>query len=733
MQESFTSGEISPLLHARVDLARYMTGLAELKNFIVLPQGGVTRRPGLEKVSASWTSQAKIIPFEYNSTDTVLLQFSNLTLTIWGNLSGELTILTQIRTEYNIDDVKNLRYVQSGNVVFLAHRKYKPKILTRKSLTEWELKDLTTVGGPLINSVDFANGAVLKVMLLLENSVEIISDEMTFDKKLEGSLIKFEFPVPAKTFVFNSLAYPKIAETESFFVKGTLNITTAGSKWQGVISIDRSADGGETWTTIRQYRRRDTNTQGQWDFTVSETEDYVLYKIRAYHFEPETTSSQATITTPNIIQASLYDSLVAPVNNNTSSDYAIDITVTASGFLRSETHEIKSISSDGRTLITDIQQNFTFPIYSMLTIGTKITLWSIGAWGNLQGYPGAVAMYQDRLVFASTDRQPQTIWLSKTGDYSNFSISDPLADDDAVTITLAGSSADGIHSLVSSGDLLAFTTSGEWKISGAGDNGAITPSALTAHQQSNIGSKNLQPILVNGRIIFVQTQGQKVFALGYDLNIDGYTGSELSILSSHIFENKNIISMAYQKIPDSLLWFVLNDGTFVSCTYNPEHEVIGWARHSSNFNIKSIVSVSGEKQTEIFFKTSKEILKLKSRNDKTALYSDDSNNYESILRTLRLNINLEDGSAFTKKKLIPRLVVSTLNSKEAWAAPGGFDDDAKNWERRRKIEFYNADFLTDTEIQLDNGFDEYACVQIRSIGENPLTIAAITPQITLGG
>ena len=60
MQESFTSGEISPLLHARVDLARYMTGLAELKNFIVLPQGGVTRRPGLEKVSASWTSQAKI-------------------------------------------------------------------------------------------------------------------------------------------------------------------------------------------------------------------------------------------------------------------------------------------------------------------------------------------------------------------------------------------------------------------------------------------------------------------------------------------------------------------------------------------------------------------------------------------------------------------------------------------------------------------------------------------------
>ena len=62
MQPSFAKGEISPLLHARVDLAMYHIGLARLKNMIVLPQGGITRRPGFVHMGPAMDSEASECP-----------------------------------------------------------------------------------------------------------------------------------------------------------------------------------------------------------------------------------------------------------------------------------------------------------------------------------------------------------------------------------------------------------------------------------------------------------------------------------------------------------------------------------------------------------------------------------------------------------------------------------------------------------------------------------------------
>jgi hypothetical protein len=50
IQTSFTAGELSPRLEGRVDLSQYNNGLHTLENFLILPHGGVTRRPGLKHV-----------------------------------------------------------------------------------------------------------------------------------------------------------------------------------------------------------------------------------------------------------------------------------------------------------------------------------------------------------------------------------------------------------------------------------------------------------------------------------------------------------------------------------------------------------------------------------------------------------------------------------------------------------------------------------------------------------
>ena len=288
-------------------------------------------------------------------------------------------------------------------------------------------------------------------------------------------------------------------------------------------------------------------------------------------------------------------------------------------------------------------------------------------------------------------------------------------------------------------DLFAFTESGEWRVRGAGDSGAISPTALTAHQQTNIGSKAIQPIIANGSIIFVQTQGQKVYTLGYDLNIDGYTGHELSIISEHLFDGKEIKNMAYQQIPDSLLWFVLTDGNAAVCTYNPEHEIVGWSLQDlAGYAFKSVAAISGERQTELFVVPSSNYTPVvylftinERKNDST--YKDLDNSYESSMRTLRLNLQDEGSSTFANKKLIPRLIIHSLNTSEAWAAPGDYSGEATNWERRRHIQWQNNGHLSDADVQLDNGFAHDVCIQIRSVEGQALTITGISPVITQGG
>ena len=620
---------------------------------------------------------------------------------------------------YAIEDVKNLRYVQSGNVIFLAHRKYKPRMLRRISLHVWELKELDFQGGPFITSAEF--GSSQKLYLYPGSGKKrYISGDIFSESSLDslvGTLVKLEYTIPGSSDTITSTTAG--TESRTFEVKGTLNVVTSG-KWTGTIEVLRNATGRSTdWTTVRLYRRSDTDKQGQWDFSISEAEDNIRYAVRATH--------------------------------DTDSSKPATVDISASGFLKNEVYKVTKINvpapfdseeHEGEIIIesfcTEIEiQKPSGSSYVPDSFSGYVTLWSIGSWGFL-GYPGAIAMYQDRLVFAATDYQPQTIWLSRTGDYADFSISDPLQDDDAVTITLAGSSADGIHSLLTSTDLLAFTNSGEWVIKGAGDAGAITPTALTAHQQTNIGSKAIQPILVNGHIIMIQSLGKKVFALGYNLNTDGYSGSEISILSEHLLVD-GIIDMAYQKIPDSLLWFVIANGEFVSCTYNPEHEVIGWARHISWYPAKAIIALSGGVQTDIYMIMKLDdgscyIFKLTRRSEQSYLDTGESaHEFESIVRTLRLNYSSEEGNTFSSKNLISRVIISAQNSREAWVAPGNILNDTDNWERRRKLTWNYSFYLTDAEVQLDNGFDDYACLQVRSSGTSPLTIAAITPQITAGG
>ena len=80
VQTNFTSGELSPRLMGRSDLAKYANGCKTLQNMIALKHGGATRRSGTKYVAAVKTQSlyTRLIPFTYSTTQTYILELGNL-------------------------------------------------------------------------------------------------------------------------------------------------------------------------------------------------------------------------------------------------------------------------------------------------------------------------------------------------------------------------------------------------------------------------------------------------------------------------------------------------------------------------------------------------------------------------------------------------------------------------------------------------------------------------------
>ena len=102
---SFVAGEFSAKLDGRIDFEKYSSGCKTLENMFVHPQGAATRRVGTQFISEVKTSSLKtrLIPFEFSTTQTYMLEFGNLYIRFFKDkgsiLEGDKTI-TAITVSY---------------------------------------------------------------------------------------------------------------------------------------------------------------------------------------------------------------------------------------------------------------------------------------------------------------------------------------------------------------------------------------------------------------------------------------------------------------------------------------------------------------------------------------------------------------------------------------------------------------------------------------------------------
>jgi hypothetical protein len=201
-------------------------------------------------------------------------------------------------------------------------------------------------------------------------------------------------------------------------------------------------------------------------------------------------------------------------------------------------------------------------------------------------FPATATYYQQRRLFAGTDNEPETAQASRIGFYSNFGITSPLQEDDAVKFRTAGRKVQRVRHLIEIDGLVMLTSGGEWTIAGDPNNGgALTPTAINPEQRTHYGASRVQPMVVGKSIIYIQERGNLVRDFRYDPNAGGFDGPELSLNSAHLVDDKIIERADFAQIPHSIAWFIRNDGVMLGLTYIRQEgdvEVAAWHRHDTD-------------------------------------------------------------------------------------------------------------------------------------------------------
>ena len=213
--------------------------------------------------------------------------------------------------------------------------------------------------------------------------------------------------------------------------------------------------------------------------------------------------------------------------------------------------------------------------------------------------PATVGYFQQRQFFANTNNGPQDVFATSVANYESMRFSRPSRSDDAIFFTLKARQVNEIRHIVGMDSLIFLTSGGEWKMT-EGQNRVLTSFTMGMRRQSSWGSSWTRPAEVGDSIIFVQEKGNHIRDLTWtvsDFGSSKYEGSDLSVMSYHLFKGHTIDEMDYAEEPDNILWCIRDDGVLLGMTYSRAQGIWAWHQHttpaSGEFESVAVISENG--------------------------------------------------------------------------------------------------------------------------------------------
>ena len=590
-QLAFTTGEVSPDVSSRFDLEQYKSALLEAENVVIRPYGAVAKRQGSQYVGQVKYSDkpTRLFEFTTNTNNSFMLEFGDKYIRVWNY--GIYTDI-EVTTPFTSDILFDLNCSQSGDVMFICSGKYPIQTLSRYSDTDWRMSAYKLTEQPY-DEINTDNGHTLTV-----NGDTITSTKDLFTSDMVGSVIQIAYYVEA---VHTKSAGEVVEKKVRRYMQGqtiekTYNninynvgsystdtelswkFTTHGT-WEGTVKLQISNNDGQTWKDYRTYTSKN-------DYNVTDT---------------------------GKIEAGARLKYVSDIKGG-----SVNCDLSIMPFTQYGIVEIKSVTD---------AKNAKVNVLNGIKEGESSYQWKLGSWNRGSGYPKLCTFYQDRFVVAATNKNPNYIWMSRTGDYPNFGVEKvegTITDDSAITLPVINRKMYEIRHLVPANDLIILTSGNEWIVSG---DKTITPTNCNLKTQTQRGALSCEPQFIGNRCVFVQERGGTVRDMGYSYESDNYTGQDLTLFVKTRVRGYLTITSAYAQDPDSIIYYIRNDGEINCLTYIPEQKVYGWSHFVTNGKYLYCESVSEGEQDSLYTLVERTLQgkKVKCIERMVPLYSDDVN------------------------------------------------------------------------------------------------------------
>ena len=607
LKTNFSSGEITPHLRGRLDVTANQNGAEDIQNFIVQPQGSLSRRMGTKFICQTKKpgKYAYLIPFKFSNQDAFILEFGNGYIRFFKDaepiMDGDTPY--RIRTPYAYTDLHKLRWCNSADVLYLTHPDYYPRTLARYADNDWDLSKVVHQDGPYRATAD-TDKEITLWLKDISHTAKVISTDADFSLSDEDKFVQY----------INDDGIRVIGRIVNYIDDYTIRIQP---KYNVVDSADLD---NQAVLTYGSSPPRIKSTRAIWS---SETEECYIKLNGTWRYMTEHQAlPEAVGTAPD-----QYSADVMLVDDSKQPDM-----VSYSGDLAFENESIKATLKSSVALFSskDVGRHFRMTLQNRnvwgwiteytnsktvtVKLGTpvpkdwkgqnpyiqnaKTKIWKLGAWyeGN---YPAHVTIFQQRLIFANTKAEPNRLWFSESDDYVSFSSANKFTevlDNSGFTAIVGSNEVNEIRWMQPGPVLLVGTAGEEYQIKASSISEPVTPTNVVITLQTSYGGRvNAVPIKIGPSTLFLQRHGNQLRELQYSFELDSFVAKDLTILAEHIIrDNGRARQMAYQQVPHTMLWVLCNNGKLLSFTYEKEHQVFAWARHKiGTGTVESIAVIPG--------------------------------------------------------------------------------------------------------------------------------------------
>jgi hypothetical protein len=636
IQNNFVSGELSPLLRGRTDLQQYYQACETADNVVIVPQGGLRRRPGTEFIAQTTRN---LVSFAYTGTmpngGTASVLYGNdattTSTTVAIGTTNDYVVVkadkgatnvakiefidirqislssgtsTEFKVQYSTDDVT---YTDAGNVPLIGTSPQDFRIKIGIAARYWRLVRVGTT--------DLGSATITAAVFQLIQETGTDSDCKLEDFSVEDDrhyLIEF---TKANIAIFRSqlvglnIQTTRVADIKPTYTSGDVDISTVRTaqienvmlvvgNFEPIRLVNLGADADWVidnipFTNVPQYDFDDAQsptpvddvqvmTLGGGSLAIGDRFQVDIESIQSKNitFAGDSTADEQAATVFNI-QKNLQD---MPVFGATgvavARTGALTYRITISGESTKDFELFSGFFTEG-----DASNTVSF-VKTANGTPRKEDVWSV-----TRGWPKSACFYEGRLVFGGTQSKPQSVFFSKAGDFFNFDTED-TDDDDGIFATISSRNLTDIVDVYPGRNLQIFTSGSEFAVTSR----PVTPANVQITPQTAHGANSVEVQDVDGSTLFVDRHGKSLLNFLYSFNEDAYTTDDRSVLASHLINQPVDMALLAGTASDDANWlFIVNtDGTATILNTLRSQDINGFTSWNTGGEIKSVCVVDDQ-------------------------------------------------------------------------------------------------------------------------------------------